>query len=454
MIAATESRPQVLHSRDAEQAILGALLVNNASLDRVADLTAEHFFNAEHRAIFDELRAQIAASKPADVITVHEGLTAAGHDVPLSYLSDLWGCIPTAAGIMRHAGIVREFARARALLAAASRASELAYDHSRPIAERIDEVAGELTKMLEETVQREAVGISQSLAEHIDVIERRAAGEEVGIATGLHDLDEMLSGGLQPGDLFIIGARPSHGKTACGLTMAMRIAETKPVGVLSMEMSRSQLNDRATAALGHVPLNKIQRPPTQAEDEHFWGKVCDAIEEARALRLYIDDQGGLNLSQIRAKVRSMRRRFAIEVLVLDYLQLVVGRDPKQPRAYQLAEVTSGLKALAKEMGLAIIALAQVNRNVDGMPTLPDLKDSGAIEQDADIVMFLHRPFQDEPALGESFRYFARAFVAKARQGRTGLFPLSYIGNETRFASWSGPEPQKPAKPGSRKGNDL
>lgn len=251
-----------------------------------------------------------------------------------------------------------------------------------------------------------------------------------------------------PSRLYVTNDYVVTHNTAMAMTIAMHMAGTHGVEFLSMEMSKEELSDRALSVLGRIDLGDIQRPPKDPSST-FWRSVSEAAEEAAGKKLYVDDQGGLMLAQVRAKARAAKRKRDIGVLVVDYLQLMPGTDPKQNRAYQLEEVTRGLKALAKELGIVVIALAQVNRRVDAradsMPTLSDLKDAGALEQDADIVLFIHRPIHSNPGLPVEFAHYAKAFVAKNRQGRTGVVSLAYVARETRFCDWNGPPPVEPPK---------
>jgi len=427
-------------SSESEQSVLGALLLDNGAIDRIAELKAEAFFDGANRRIFVAILSLLNTGKPADVITVFERLQATGELADaggLPYLNALAQSVPSAANIVRYAGLVMERAKARALMAAGASAVEAAADQATPIDERIERVSAELMRLLEQGAQRSATPLAELLVRHTEIIEARANDRIRVTPTGLIDLDNMLNGGIRPGNLVILGARPSMGKTALALTMAMHMAGGAGVGFLSMEMSEEELGDRGVALLGHLDLSDVQRPPQGGE---FWERLVEATEMAAGKKLYVDDQGGLTLAQVRAKARAMKRKHNIGVLMVDYLQLMSGTDPKLNRTYQLEEITRGLKTLGKELDIVVVALAQVKRTVDGMPGLADLKDSGAIEQDADVVAFIHRPIQTKPDLGPDFENYAQMFVAKNRQGRTGLLDLAYVGRETRFSSWSGPAP--------------
>lgn len=447
---ATKDSPALV-SAEAEQSVLGGLMIDNGAIDRIGDvLKAEHFHEPEHRRIFTAIAGELFAGRPADVVTVFQVLQAQGHDTQIGYLNALAQSIPSASNIRRYAGIVIERAKARALMQVGVQAVEIAQDGAKPIDERIELMQGVIGKLSDEAAQREAVPLYEAMLRNTAAMSERAEGGIRAFPTGLRDLDDRLGGGIRPGNLVIMAARPSMGKTAMALTAALSMSQTYGVGFLSMEMSEAELSDRATAALGHVDMRHVQRP--DPANDVMWGRVLEATEAAKDRGLWIDDQGALTIHQVSAKARAMRRKHGIDVLIVDYIQLMSGTDSKTPRAYQLEEITRGLKTLAKSLGIAVLALAQVNRKVEGgMPGLADLKDSGALEQDADIVAFIHRPIQVDPDLGEDWRYFAKVRVAKNRQGPTGDVSLSYIGHETRFAGWSGADPVKPQAKTAKRG---
>ena len=273
------------------------------------------------------------------------------------------------------------------------------------------------------------------------------------MASGIGDFDELLDGGFQRGNLVVIGARPSMGKTARALTIGQHMAQKYAVGMLSMEMPHSELNDRMTAILGRVSMSAVKRPSAGAGLQ--WDRVVDGTTKAQTLRWYASDQGNLTINQVRTKARNLKRLHGLNVLIVDYIGLMAGVDPKQNRAYQLEEISRGLKTLAKELDICVLCLAQVNRKVEERaehaPVLSDLRDSGAIEQDADVVMFIHRPIQQKPELSDEWKFYAKLTVAKNRQGRCGVVHLSYQGDQTRFGGWSGPPPMNKAITASRKG---
>ena len=445
MIAPTMNN---LASHEAEAGVLGALLLDNHSLDRVVDrLKPEHFFNALNREVYAEICGQIASGKQADVITVFQAMSKR---IDLQALNELAQFVPGAANLNRYADTVIERAKSRGLLLVAGEINDLAQDHARSIEDRVDAAQGQLSKLIDEAPRDDWVSAYEGAIEHISVLEDRAEGKSVAWSTGLHNLDEIMEGGMRPGELIVIGARPSMGKTALAMSIGLTMAASYTVGMFSMEMPHSELRDRQAAILGKQNLSGIKRPQRGAS----WDPIIDGIEKSKTLNWYASDQGGLNINQVRSKARNLKRLHGLNVLIIDYIGLMSGLDGKQQRAYQLEEISRGLKNLAKELGIAVLCLAQVNRKVEDRaehaPVLSDLRDSGAIEQDADVVMFVHRPIQQKPELGDDWKEYAKVTVAKNRQGRCGVVSLRYIGMQTRFDDWDREVPGKSSYTSSAK----
>jgi replicative DNA helicase len=430
-----------LASPEAEAAIIGSLLLDPASLDRVADeLAASMFADPVHAEVFGEIVRQHTAGKPVDVMSVFLGLDGR---VSLVQINGLAQFVSSSANLRRYVEVVRERAGSRALVNVGNQLMLLAVDHERSLEERIDVAQAELVKLVADgKTGDEWIAADAGMVEHLQVLEDRAEGKTNAMPTGLPDLDDVLEGGLRPGELVIIGARPSMGKTALAMTIGLHMAQDYSVAMLSMEMPHVELRDRMTAMLGRVSLSAVKRPARGAGLE--WDRVVEGIEAAKQLNFRVTDTGGLNINQVRSKARAVKRQHGLHVLLVDYIGLMSGLDTRQPRAYQLEEISRGLKTLAKELGIAVVCLAQVNRKVeeraDNTPSLSDLRDSGAIEQDADVVMFVHRPIQARPDAGEEFKHYAKLSVAKNRNGRCGVLSMFYQGEQTRFAPWSGEAP--------------
>lgn len=415
----------------AEQAVIGGLLRDNDAIERIGDLKAEHFYSNEHGGIYREITRQIAAGRRADVITVMEAMQGKVRDIG-PYLNTMAQAMPSAINIKRHADIVIDRAIKRGLLAVAGDLAEWAQSH-----EAGDAVADRAAQRIEEIAHRETVSdpvlMGDLLQEHSELLTDRLDGKIKRVSTGFADLDRKLGGGMERGTLIVVAARPAMGKTAFGLAVARNAAEDGVAELLSMEMPRRQVMDRNVSAIGKVPLQWMQEPSANPES---WDRVTHAYQRARNMRLYIDDQAGMNMLQLRAKARTVRRKAGqLDCLVIDQLSFLQGAEAEN-YAYALGEYTRALVALAKEMDIPIILLAQLNRKCEERPNkrpmLSDLASSGNIEQDAATVIFLYRDEvynPDSPDKG-----ICEVIIAKARQGETGMVGLSYIGEQTRFES--------------------
>lgn len=430
---------KALAAPEAEASIIGCLLMDNRAMDRIGDhLASDDFYNAALGAVYSEMQRQFLAGKPWDVVTMFHAL---GGQMSLADLQRLAQFVPSSANLRRYVELVREHSRRRAMLETAQQIEQLAIAEDLSIDQRIEQAQAELFKLSAEGIQVDHwVAAADGVEQHAAVLEARAAGKTTAMSTGLRDLDEILEGGLRPGELVVIGARPSMGKTAFGMTIGLNMAREHCVAMLSMEMPHIEVRDRMVAMLGQVSLSSVKRPAKGLD----WARVASGFELARALKFFVADQGGLTINQLRSKARNIKRLHGLNVLVVDYIGLMVGLDARQPRAYQVEEISRGLKTLAKELDIAIVCLAQVNRRVDeradATPSLSDLRDSGAIEQDADVVMFLHRPIQTGSHLGEGFKHYAKLNVAKNRNGSCGVLNLHYEGEQTRFEEWNGEPP--------------
>jgi replicative DNA helicase len=427
---------------EAENSLLGALLLDNAAWDRIGDLVKpEHFYSEQNRMIFAEVAKQLAAGKSCDVVTVASAL---GDRSSFAEIHGLAEYMPSSASIRRYADMVLERSKSRQLMAVSGELSELARDHTTSISDRVDRAQSQLAKLIDDAPRDEWLGVHEAMASHTQVLEDRAEGNLQVMGTGLSDLDEYLEGGLRPGELVIVGARPSMGKTALGLTIGVHMAAQYGVGLLSMEMSHGEVNDRLTAMLGSVSLSSVKRP--NKGEGLKWDRVLEGVDRAKTLNLNTSDQGGLNINQVRSKARNLKRLHGLDVLIVDYIGLMTGLDARANRTEQLGEISRGLKNLAKELGICVLCLAQLNRKSeerpDQMPMMSDLRDSGAIEQDADVIVFIKRPIMANPELGDEWNHYAKLSVAKNRQGRCGFLNLSYIGDQTKFSGWAGEPPRK------------
>jgi replicative DNA helicase len=432
-------------STESEMALLGGLLMDASLWDVVADLVAEaDFYRHEHRIVFTAISALALANKTADVVTVFTRLQSQGHAEEiggLAYLNALAQFQPSARSMRGYAEIIRERAMSRALIAAADEIAAQAFsDVGTPAAERIEQATAQLTKLLQGAPRDDWQDADAGMVDLLDRLQNWDASAPDYIPTGLAEIDERLEGGMRPGELIVIGARPSMGKSAMGLTIAANVAaQGRAVGFFSMEMPKAQVYSRLMSMTAHIHLSRIKRPDRLKD--HDWPNITEAVDKIRMRKISVSDQTGLTINQVRAKVRALRRRRGepLGLVVVDYLGLMSGADPKMPRAYQLEDVTKGLKSLAKELGMPIMLLVQLNRKVeervDQMPIMSDIRDAGSVEQDADIIIFIHRPYKANPGMGDEWKDLAKVSIAKVRDGEPGIVDLMYVGENTRFKNW-------------------
>jgi len=435
------SLPSKTVNLDAERHLLSFGFLRLSSLDTVADyLKPEHFVEPLHAKVYDRLLAALKkGAQDVDVLAVADELGKATTPAEIHAIAvQAEGVSPGRAASLGR--VVYEKALARQLHAIGQEINVLAFGDG-PIAARIDAAQAAVSGLQAHENAGEWVDSYQAMIEHTGLLDRRFDGHVVGIQTGLQDLDDMLDGGLQRQSLVVVGARPGMGKTAIGMTIGLHIAQTHSVGFLSLEMPHKDVRDRQLAILSGLPLAHLKRPKLH---DLSWSRVSHTVEQARDLRFHVSDRAGLNILQVRARARALKRRHGLDVLVLDYIGLMPGTDPKMPRAYQVEEITKGLKALAKELDICIIALAQVSRGVadraDQTPALSDLRDSGSIEQDADVVAFINRPIVAKPDLPADFKHYGLLRVAKNRQGQQGDVHVRYQGELTKFGAWGGEPP--------------
>jgi replicative DNA helicase len=435
------------HSIEAESSVIGGLLLDNSAWDRVGDLLTDNdFYRYEHRLIYEAITALINATKPADVITVYERLQTIGKAEEvggLSYLNSLAQYVPSASNIRRYAEIVRERSILRKLVSVSDEIATTAFNtQGRPVATIVDEAEQKIFNIGEEGARMKQgfQSMDTLVVDMLDRIEMMAdnPNDITGVATGFYDLDRMTSG-FQAGDLVVLAARPSMGKTALAINIAEHVAlnEGLPVAVFSMEMGAAQLAIRVVGSIGRIDQTHL-RTGKLTDDE--WPRLTEAIEKLRTVSLHIDESAGLNSSELRANARRLARKCGkLGLIVVDYLQLMSGSGvgAGENRATELGEISRGLKMLARELQCPVIALSQLNRSVetrtDKRPMMSDLRESGAIEQDADIIMFIYRDdyytkeLSKEPGVAE-------VIIAKQRSGPTGTVKLAFLKPITKFES--------------------
>lgn len=420
------------HSIEAEQSVLGALLLDNEAIYRVPELKPEHFYDFDNGRIFAEIARQIAAGTRCDVLTLFDVLKEQIQDC-LPYLNSLQQNTPSAANITRYASILVDRAVKRSLIQLAGEMQGTAQG-SEDAGVLIDKAASKLEKLAQKKVKQEPVLIGDMLANYVELLQARMDGAIKPIKTGFKDLDERLDGGLERGTLTVVAARPAMGKTAMALALCRNVAEWGSACFLSMEMSAEQVNDRNIAALGKIPVKSLRKP---ADDKDMWDRVTHAFKRAQELKFYIDDQTALNMLDIRAKARSVKRKAGLDLLVIDQLSFITGGTAEN-KAYELGEYTRGLMNLAKELQCAVVLLAQLNRECEKRnnkrPIMSDLSSSGSIEQDAANVIFLYRDEVYNPDTPD--KGVCEVITTKQRQGEPGTVALTYIGNQTRFEDFS------------------
>jgi replicative DNA helicase len=432
------------NSIEAEQALLGGLMLDHSAWDKVADVvSAGDFYRKDHRLIFAAIASLAEDSSPCDVVTVSEFLDNRGELEQaggLEYLATLANETPGAANARSYARILRERAMLRALISAGNEISGSAFSTSgRTAAELVDE-AERLVFEIAESGSRGRSGfraLKQILPDAVDRIDvlHQTQGDITGIPTGYTEFDK-LTAGLQPGDLIVIAGRPSMGKT----TLAINIAENAAIGskvpaaIFSMEMPSQQLAFRMISSLGRVDQTHLRTGRFPDED---WSRINTAVQLMSDAPIFIDDTPGLSPTEIRARARRLQREHGLGLIVVDYLQLMSVPGSKENRATEISEISRSLKGLAKELAVPIIALSQLNRSVeqrnDKRPVMSDLRESGAIEQDADLIVFIYREEvynQDTPRKG-----IADISIAKQRNGPIGDFPLTFVGRYTKFENW-------------------
>jgi replicative DNA helicase len=432
------------HSIEAEQSVLGGLLLDNAAWDRIGDRVADvDFYRDEHRRIFRQISNLLNRGKPVDAVTVAEALDTAGeseHTGGLAYLGELASNTPSAANIVRYAEIVRERAILRQLVAVAD---EIAGHALNPMGRDAKEILDEAESKIFEIAEKGArvnegfVHINPLLDQVIgrlqDLCDRDNPDDITGVPTGFIDLDERTSG-LQAGDLIVVAGRPSMGKTAFALNIAENVAihSGLPVGVFSMEMGGTQLAMRMLASCGRLDSQRLR---TGRLGDEEWGKVTVSLGKLHEAPLYIDETGGLNPIELRARARRLHRQCGkLGLLVIDYIQLMNSARQNENRATEVSEISRSIKALAKELQVPIIALSQLSRKVeertDKRPLMSDLRESGAIEQDADVIMMLYRDEYYKPETQD--KGIAEVIIGKQRNGPTGTVRLAFLGEYTRF----------------------
>jgi replicative DNA helicase len=440
------------HSIEAEQSVLGGLLLDNSAYDRIADfVSGEDFYRFDHRLIFQHIVKLVNASRPADVITVFESLSSAGKADEvggLSYLNSLAQNTPSAANIRRYAEIVRDRGVLRKLISVSDEIAGNAFNpQGREVKQMLDEAESKIFAIAEEGARGsqgfiEIQPLLTQVVERIDELYNRDSGSDItGVPTGMVDLDRMTSG-LQPGDLIIVAGRPSMGKTAFSVNIGENVAIDTglPVAIFSMEMGGTQLAMRMLGSVGRLDQHRLRTGRLNDED---WPRLTHAIQKMNDAQIFIDETPALSSIELRARSRRLARQCGkLGLIIVDYLQLMSANTPGENRATEISEISRNLKGLAKELNCPVIALSQLNRSLEQRPNkrpvMSDLRESGAIEQDADLILFIYRDEvynPDSPDKGT-----AEIIIGKQRNGPIGAVRMTFLGVYTKFENYTGAAP--------------
>jgi replicative DNA helicase len=429
------------HSIDAEQSVLGGLMLVARSWDQIADrIREEDFYRHDHRLIFRAIGALTELNSPCDAVTLGDWFEAQGLSEQVggtAYIVELASTTPSAANIIAYADIVREKSILRQLIDVGTSIANDGYQPDGRTSREVLEIAEQQVFRIAEAGSRGRQGfvpLRAAVKDAFGVLRERFEnkGSITGLATGFVDLDEMTAG-LQPSDLIILAARPSQGKTSLALNIAEHAALRcgKGVAVFSMEMSSSQLAFRLISSVGRVNQQRLRTGQLEDED---WGRVSTAIGGLAAAKIFIDDTPALSPVELRSRTRRLVREHSIGLVVVDYLQLMQVPGHKENRTAEISEISRSLKALAKELNVPVLALSQLNRSLeqraDKRPIMSDLRDSGAIEQDADVILFIYR--DEYYNKDSSEKGIAEILLSKHRNGATGMVKLAFHGQFTRF----------------------
>jgi replicative DNA helicase len=439
------------HSVEAEQSLLGGLLIDNTAWDRLGGvLSDKDFYRPEHALIYKVITRLVGDNHPADVITVHDAIKSeqGGDLVSVDYLNSLAQNTPSSANIKGYADIVRDRSILRRLIEVSDSIVNSAFvPEGRSVRTLLDEAESRILQIGEEGSRKadylEIEPLLRSVVARIDELYNRQGGSDItGIATGFIDLDKQTSG-LQKGDLVIVAGRPSMGKTALALNIAENVAlsEGLPVVIFSMEMSGEQLASRLLGSVGRVDQSRMRTGKLQ-DDE--WPRVTDAIARLSNTQILIDETGALSSLELRARARRIARNFGgtLGLVVIDYLQLMSGSGSEN-RATEISEISRSLKSLAKELQCPVVALSQLNRGLEQRPNkrpiMSDLRESGAIEQDADVIMFIYRDEVYHPDTTTD-KGMAEIIIGKQRNGPIGSVRMTFLGQFTKFENYTGSAP--------------
>jgi replicative DNA helicase len=456
------------HNIEAEQSVLGSLLIDKETIIRVGDIISpDDFYKSSHKTIYETMVELFEKREPIDLLTLTSRLEEKKQLEQVggrSYLASLTTLVPTAANVVHYAHVIQKKATLYRLIRAATQIAEMGYDEKRDIEELLDEAESKLFGVSQNFLRADFTSINNLLTEAFDRIDElhRQKGKMRGIPTGFRDLDNMLAG-FQKSNLVIIAARPSVGKTSLALDIVrqMAVKSRASIGLFSLEMSKEELVDRMLCAQANVGLwemrtGRLSDQPDYSGESDFSriGHGMGALAEAP---VYIDDSGFINVMQIRTKARKLMSEHGLSAIFIDYLQLMEAHATFESRTQEVSKMTRQLKGLARELNIPVVALSQLSRQVEqrspAIPKLSDLRESGSIEQDADVVMFIYRKSADRTLrnVSDEEQNMAEIHIAKHRNGPTGVVNLFWNAkcasfNDLAKATHHGPEPEAPPIP--------
>ncbi len=426
---------------EVEKSVLGSLMLDQKAINVVVDiLKPEDFYHQKHQTIYQAMLDLYEKKEPIDVLSLASRLKEKklldeiGRN---SYLAELVNCVPTASNVKHYAEIVRKKSVLRNLIESSEEISQLGYNEEEDIDEVLDSAEKKIFSIARYSLKQKFLNIKEALEEAWERFDRlhKSKGELRGIPTGFTELDNILAG-FQKSDLIILAARPSVGKTALALDIARNIAcrSKIPVGIFSLEMSSQQLVDRLLSAEAHVDSWKLRTGRLSTDDE--FTRIRDALDTLSSAPIFIDDEASNNIMQMRAKARRLQAEYGLGLLIVDYIQLMVPRQRVESAVQQMTEISRSLKGLARELEVPILAISQLSRAVESrhppIPKLHDLRDSGSIEQDADVVMFIYR--EDKYKENSEKKNIAEVFVEKHRNGPLGKVEFYFNPQKVSFSS--------------------
>ncbi len=435
------------HNEEAEQSFLGALLIDPDAISKIADqVRPDDFYFEKHRFLFDAMLELYAKHEPIDILSLGnrlEELDRLKNVGGRSYIAELTNIVPTSSNVVNYGNIIQKKSTLRRLISAASDITRLGYDESNDdLAMVLDEAEQKMFGVSKNHLKQSFIAIKSILTDAFDRIDKlhKEKGKLRGVPSGYTGLDNLLAG-FQKADLVILAARPSVGKTAFALSLMLHAAVKHkiPVGLFSLEMSKEQLVDRLICAEGDIDLWKLRTGKLSDRDDDFpkLGKALGVLSEAP---IYIDDSASANIMEIRAKCRRLKSEHGLGMIIIDYLQLMESRGNKENRVQEVSEISRGLKQIARELEIPVIALSQLSRTVEAtkpaIPKLSHLRESGSIEQDADVVMFIYRKAADKnyqpDELSPEEQNIAEIHISKHRNGPTGIVKLYFDGARATF----------------------